>query len=57
MTQRIYANTATKKEIHRILKDARRVAETLNIKIVIDPQKARLFDFSKMRTNLTETAK
>jgi hypothetical protein len=47
MTRRIYANAETRAEIHRLMREARRVAKALNLRITIDPTKARLIDFSR----------
>ena len=47
MTRRIYSNDETRQEIHRLMREARRVAKALNLRIMIDPAKARLIDFSR----------
>ena len=47
MSRRIYANAETQKEIRRLMREARRVAKALNLRITIDPTKARLIDFSR----------
>lgn len=45
MSARIYANAETRAEIRRLMREARRIAKALNLRITIDPAKARLIDF------------
>jgi hypothetical protein len=48
MSARIYTNEETRIEIRRLMHSASRMAALLNLRIVIDPAKARLLDFTRI---------
>ena len=48
MSARIYANNETRREIRRLMREAQRVAKALNLRITVDPAKARLLDFTRI---------
>lgn len=57
MSARIYANDETRREIQRLLRLARRVTAMLGVRLVVDPKKARLIDFTKGRSKPKENEK
>lgn len=56
MSARIYANDETRREIQRLLRLARRVTAMLGVRLVVDPKKARLIDFTKGQPKPKEDA-